>query len=93
MFFRVFFITDRNLLISPQVYRDHVKILLCFLRDLSLLESQGNDISGPLPWSIGAEQWKLGVQLQLWNRLGADGNLELLGRQDHQIQSWQRSSP
>ena len=47
-----------------------------FLRDLSLLESQDSDISGPLPWSIGAEQWKLGVQLQLWNRLGADGNLE-----------------
>ena len=47
-----------------------------FLRDLSLLESQDSDISGPLPWSIGAEQWKLGVQLQFWNRLGADGNME-----------------
>ena len=43
---------------------------------MSLLESQGSDISEPLPWSIASEQWKLGVQLQLWSRLGADGNLE-----------------
>ncbi|MGI9538419.1 MAG: PASTA domain-containing protein [Desulfocapsaceae bacterium] len=47
-----------------------------FLRDLSLLESQGTSLSERLPWSIGAEHRKLGVQLQLWNRLGADGNLE-----------------
>ncbi len=39
-----------------------------FLRDISLLESQGNGIA--LPWSIVAEKRKLGVQLQLWEKLG-----------------------
>jgi hypothetical protein len=48
-----------------------------FLRDLSLLESQGSNAEERLPWSVGAEQRKLGVQLQLWNRLGADGSLRV----------------
>ena len=39
-----------------------------FLRDFSLLESQANGIV--LPWSIVAEKRKLGVQLQLWEKLG-----------------------
>ncbi len=39
-----------------------------FLRDLSLLESQsGSDV---LPWTIISEKRKLGVQLQLWEKLG-----------------------
>jgi cell division protein FtsI (penicillin-binding protein 3) len=47
-----------------------------FLRDLSLLESQGSVEIPRLPWSVAAEQRKLGAQLQLWNKLGADGNLQ-----------------
>lgn len=39
-----------------------------FLRDISLLESQGNGTV--LPWSIITEKRKLGVQLQLWEKLG-----------------------
>jgi len=46
------------------------------LREVSLLESQSELHLGILPWSIAAEQRKLGVQLQLWERLGA-GNREL----------------
>lgn len=46
-----------------------------FLKDLSLLESQVGPADALLPWSIEAEQRKLGVQLQLWNRLGIDGSL------------------
>jgi cell division protein FtsI (penicillin-binding protein 3) len=42
-----------------------------FLREISLLESQPEDESTPLPWSIAAERRKLGVQLQLWEKLGA----------------------
>ncbi len=38
------------------------------LRDISLLESQ--ESSTTLPWSIAAEKRKLGVQLQLWEKLG-----------------------
>ena len=45
------------------------------LREISLLESQSGSQLEPLPWSIAAEQRKLGVQLQLWERLGA-GNRE-----------------
>jgi hypothetical protein len=45
-----------------------------FLKDLSLLESQTGSADSLLPWSIEAEQRKLGVQLQLWNRLGIDGS-------------------
>ncbi len=47
-----------------------------FLKDLSLLESQAGSGFAPLPWSLAAEQRKLGVQLQLWNKLGADGRLQ-----------------
>ena len=39
-----------------------------FLRDVSLLESQGS--GALLPWSIISEKRKLGVQLQLWEKLG-----------------------
>jgi len=39
-----------------------------FLRDLSLLESQSG--SEVLPWSVISEKRKLGVQLQLWEKLG-----------------------
>ncbi|MBE0585838.1 MAG: PASTA domain-containing protein [Desulfofustis sp.] len=46
-----------------------------FLREISLLESQPEDERAPLPWSIAAERRKLGVQLQLWEKLGA-GNRE-----------------
>ncbi len=46
-----------------------------FLKDLSLLESQPGSADSLLPWSIETEQRKLGVQLQLWNRLGIDGSL------------------
>jgi cell division protein FtsI (penicillin-binding protein 3) len=42
-----------------------------FLRDVSLLESQVQPGSRPLPWSVVAEKRKLGLQLQLWDRLGA----------------------
>jgi len=42
--------------------------LKIFLRDLSLFESQVD--GGLLPWSIIAEKRKLGVQLQLWEKLG-----------------------
>ena len=42
-----------------------------FLRDLSLLESQDVNGIGTLPWSIIGEKRKLGVQLQLWEKLGA----------------------
>ena len=52
------------------------EVFKLFLRDLSLLESQGTTTKDRLPWSVGAEKRKLGVQLQLWNRLGADGNLQ-----------------
>jgi len=47
-----------------------------FFRELSLLESQASPGQELLPWSICAEERKLGVQLQLWNKLGADGRLE-----------------
>ncbi len=53
----------------PDVFKE-------FFRDLSLLESQAGPGREPLPWSIGAEERKLGVQLQLWNKLGADGRLD-----------------
>jgi hypothetical protein len=53
------------------------EVFKLFLRELSLLESQGSNAAERLPWSVGAEQRKLGVQLQLWNRLGADGNLQV----------------
>ena len=53
------------------------EVFKLFLRELSLLESQGSTIGERLPWSVSAEQRKLGVQLQLWNRLGADGGLEI----------------
>ncbi len=52
------------------------EVFKIFLRDLSLLESQAGNTVLPLPWSVEAEQRKLGVQLQLWNRLGADGSLQ-----------------
>jgi len=39
-----------------------------FLRDVSLLESQSSERL--LPWSIISEKRKLGVQLQLWEKLG-----------------------
>ena len=39
-----------------------------FLRDVSLLESQSS--GALLPWSIISEKRKLGVQLQLWEKLG-----------------------
>ena len=39
-----------------------------FLREISLLESQSGGET--LPWSIVAEKRKLGVQLQLWEKLG-----------------------
>ena len=39
-----------------------------FLRDVSLLESQSSGTL--LPWSIISEKRKLGVQLQLWEKLG-----------------------
>ncbi|NNK96163.1 MAG: PASTA domain-containing protein [Desulfobacterales bacterium] len=45
------------------------------LREVSLLESQPERHLGILPWGIAAEHRKLGVQLQLWERLGA-GNRE-----------------
>lgn len=47
-----------------------------FLREVSLLESQNGPGLEPVPWSIAAEHRKLGVQLQLWNRIGADGRHE-----------------
>ena len=39
-----------------------------FLREISLLESQSG--GNLLPWSIVSEKRKLGVQLQLWEKLG-----------------------
>lgn len=42
-----------------------------FLRDVSLLESQTRPGQQSLPWSVAAEERKLGLQLQLWDRLGA----------------------
>ncbi len=43
-----------------------------FLREISLLESQFSAAGGtPLPWSVVAEHRRLGVQLQLWEKLGA----------------------
>jgi hypothetical protein len=53
------------------------EVFKLFLRELSLLESQGGNAEERLPWSVGAEQRKLGVQLQLWNRLGADGGVQI----------------
>jgi hypothetical protein len=53
------------------------EVFKLFLRELSLLESQGSTAVERLPWSVGAEQRKIGVQLQLWNRLGADGGLQV----------------
>ncbi|NNK58925.1 MAG: PASTA domain-containing protein [Desulfofustis sp.] len=53
------------------------EVFKLFLRELSLLESQGSRAAERLPWSVGAEKRKLGVQLQLWNRLGADGGLQV----------------
>jgi cell division protein FtsI (penicillin-binding protein 3) len=47
-----------------------------FLRDVSLLESYNGPGVPPLPWSLIAENRKLGIQLQLWNRLGAEGRLD-----------------
>ncbi len=47
-----------------------------FLRDLSLLESQTGPGRDLLPWSVITDERKLGVQLQLWNKLGADGRLD-----------------
>jgi len=47
-----------------------------FLREVSLLESQNGPGMDQMPWSVAAEQRKLGVQLQLWNRIGADGRLD-----------------
>jgi len=44
-----------------------------FLRDLSLLESQADNDLSLLPWSLLTEKRKLGVQLQLWDKLGAGG--------------------
>ena len=38
------------------------EVFKIFLRDLSLLESQGTTAAERLPWSIGAEMRKLGVQ-------------------------------
>ena len=43
-----------------------------FFKDLSLIESQAQKITPSIPWSVAAEQRKLGVQLQLWDKLGAD---------------------
>ena len=43
-----------------------------FLKDLSLFESQAGLEKPPLPWSVVSDKRKLGVQLQLWNKLGAD---------------------
>ncbi|MEJ2057193.1 MAG: PASTA domain-containing protein, partial [Desulfofustis sp.] len=51
-------------------------VFKAFLRDLSLLESQAGPGRDLLPWGISAEKRKLGVQLQLWNKLGADGRLD-----------------
>lgn len=42
-----------------------------FLRDVSLLESQFEKQDNPGAWSVLADKRKLGVQLQLWERLGA----------------------
>ena len=42
-----------------------------FLRDLSLLKSQPEESQTVLPWPLVAEKRKLGVQLQLWDALGA----------------------
>ncbi len=42
-----------------------------FLRDVSLLESQSGRGYPSKSWSLAAEQRKLGIQLQLWDRLGA----------------------
>lgn len=44
-----------------------------FLRETSLLVSQSEESQTLLPWSIAAEKRKLGVQLQLWEKLGAAG--------------------
>ena len=52
------------------------EIFKLFLRDLSMLESNATTGMSSLPWSVVAEQRKLGVQLQLWNKLGASGNLD-----------------
>jgi cell division protein FtsI (penicillin-binding protein 3) len=54
-----------------------------FLNDLSLIETQAEKINPSLPWSVAAEQRKLGVQLQLWNKLGADNQeaLDFAGSQ------------
>ena len=41
-----------------------------FLRDISLLESQAQIQPDLKTWSAEAEQRKLGVQLQLWDKLG-----------------------
>ena len=53
------------------------EVFKLFLRELSLLESQGSTAEERLPWSVAAEHRKLGVQLQLWNRLGADGGVQI----------------
>jgi cell division protein FtsI (penicillin-binding protein 3) len=42
-----------------------------FLRDVSLLESQSGKGLMSEPWSVAAEKRKLGIQLQLWDKLGA----------------------
>ncbi len=48
-----------------------------FLREISLLESQSFEGDGAqLPWSVAAERRRLGVQLQLWEKLGAGGREE-----------------
>ncbi|MCB2215500.1 PASTA domain-containing protein [Desulfofustis glycolicus] len=46
-----------------------------FLREISLLASQPEGAGGLLPWSVVTERRKLGVQLQLWEKLGV-GNRE-----------------
>lgn len=44
--------------------------LKIYFRDLSLLESQYSDGGTNLPWPVIAENRQLGVQLQLWQKLG-----------------------
>ncbi len=52
---------------QPMALPDELKI---YFRDLSLLESQYSEETANLPWSITAEDRQLGVQLQLWEKLG-----------------------
>ena len=53
------------------IFNQHVAVpesIKVFLRDVSLLESHSD--AENMPWSIAHEKRKLGVQLQLWEKLG-----------------------